>query len=359
MSALSAAPALPSSATECDPLVLGLLERLLSGYDLDTREAGDVLARIMNGSVPEAQVAAFLVALRAKGETAGELAGMARVMRLLGTRPPVTRPGPLVDTAGTGGGRSSFNVSTAAALIAAGAGCGVAKHGNRSFTSRCGSSDVIEALGGRLELGSQGVARCVDEVGFGFIHAPLHHRAAHQAAVVRRQLGTRTVFNLLGPLTNPTRAERQVIGVADPSLSVIVAHAARMLGAERALVVSSEDGLDELSATAVTHVLELRDGLVEHRAVTPRDLGAEPSGELPRGGSPRENARVIRAVLAGAKGPAREAASINAGAAIYVAGRASTLAAGTELARRTIDSGAALAVLERFVELSQRLGRER
>jgi anthranilate phosphoribosyltransferase len=352
VSTLLDAPAAPSGPAGRDLLLAASLERVLAGADLELDEAAQVLERIITGEVGDAQLAGLLIALRAKGETADELAGI----RALATRIPVARKRALLDTAGTGGGRPSFNVSTTAALIAAGAGCPVAKHGNRSSTSHCGSADVIEELGAALQLSPAGVAQCIDEVGFGFIHAPLHHRAAEVAARVRRQLGVRTVFNLLGPLTNPAGAAHQLIGVSELGLLEVVAGAARRLGTERALIVSSEDRLDELSVSAATHVVELRGATLRRYRLRPRELGVEVAGDPPVAGTPAANAALIRDVLDGRRGPAREIAVVNAGAAIYVSARAATVAQGAALARRAIDSGAAARVLDRFVALSRRLG---
>jgi anthranilate phosphoribosyltransferase len=356
MSALLNGPQSCATPSERDPLLAALLERTLTGADLERDEAAQALMRVMTGEVGEAQLAGFLVALRTKGETADELAGMAHTMRLLATAIPVAPGRALLDTAGTGGGRPSFSVSTTAALIAAGAGCAVAKHGNRSSTSRCGSADVIEALGARLELSPAAVARCIDEVGFGFMHGPLHHRAADVAIRVRRQLGVRTIFNLLGPLTNPAGAAHQLIGVSEPGLLDVMAEAARRLGAERAMIACSDDGLDELSASAATNVVELRDGTLRRYRLSPRELGVETTAEPPGAGTPAATAALVRDVLHGRRGPAREIAVVNAGAAIYLSGAAATIARGAAVARRAIDTGAAARVLDRFIGLSQRLG---
>lgn len=331
------------------------IDALASGRDLSIDETADVLAVIMAGDASEAQIAAFLIALRTKGETVDELAGLARTMRALAT-PVRTARDDLVDTCGTGGGRRTFNVSTTAALIAAGAGCAVAKHGNRSATSLSGSADVLEALGARLDLAPEAVGRCIDEVGFGFLFAPSHHQATRWVIPVRKALGVRTVFNLLGPLTNPAGARRQVVGVVDADYLDRMAGALARLGAERALLVSSEDGLDEMSTSGTTRVVEVEK--TERRAytVTPEELGL-PVARLEdvQGGTPAENAATTRAVLDGRPGPPRDIALLNAGAAIYVAGRAATLAEGVARAAEAIDTGAARAALERYVELSHRL----
>jgi anthranilate phosphoribosyltransferase len=256
-----------------------------------------------------------------------------------------------VDTAGTGGGRPTFNVSTTAAFIAAGAGCRVAKHGNRSATSQCGSADVLEALGGRIDVDVAVVAECIREIGFGFMFAPRHHPAFKHVMPVRKELGVRTIFNFLGPLTNPAGARRQVIGVSDPGKLETMAAALGELGAERALVVSSADGLDEFSVSGATRVVELRDGGLSTYEVIPEQVGLERAEDGAVGaGTPDQNARVLRDVLAGKPGTERSLAALNAGAAIYVGGRAETLAEGVRRAEQSIDSGTAGRVLRRWVE---------
>jgi anthranilate phosphoribosyltransferase len=301
----------------------------------------------MAGEVAEVQIAAFLIALRTKGETEDELAGLAGTMRALAV-PVRVAVDDLLDTAGTGGGRSTFNVSTTAALVAAGAGCRVAKHGNRSATGLSGSADVLEALGVRIDLPADAVGRCIEEVGFGFMFAPQHHAATRYVVPVRKELAVRTIFNFLGPLTNPAGATRQLIGVSDPAMLPIIAGALARLGTARALVVSSEDGLDEMSSSAPTRVVEVSGGgEVRRYTVTPADVGlatADPRGVA--GGTPADNARTARRVLDGEPGAARDLTALNAGAAIYAAGRADSLAAGVEAAHAAIDSGAAAAVLE-------------
>ncbi len=333
------------------------IDALASGRDLSAEQAGEVLDVIMHGDASEIQIAGFLIALRTKGETVEELAGLARTMRALAAQVPTGRA-ELLDTAGTGGGRSTFNVSTTAALIAAGAGCAVAKHGNRSATSRSGSADVLEALGARIDLGPEQVAKCIDEAGFGFMFAPAHHQATRFVVPVRRELAVRTIFNLLGPLTNPAGASSQLVGVSDPGFMEKMGGALAMLGVRRALVVSSEDGLDEVSCSAPTRVVEVRDGgELSTYTLDPRDAGVEPDGgQLIAGGSPDENARLTREIVKpGAKAPPGEAlAVINAGAAIYAAGGAETIAAGVEAAREAIADGRAEAALEAYIEATQR-----
>ena len=303
----------------------------------------------MEGRADPVQTGAFLIALRAKGETVPELVGLARTMRSLAA-PVSSSRADLVDTAGTGGGPSTFNVSTAAALVAAGAGCAVAKHGNRSNTSRCGSADLLEALGVEIELDAEAVGRCIDEVGFGFMFAPRHHAAMAHVIPARKALGVRTIFNFLGPLTNPAGANRQLLGVADRHYQETIAEALVGLGSVRALVVSAEDGLDELSIASRTRVIEVADGRTSEWFVEAGQFGIAPAGlEAVAGGSPEENAAAVRAVLAGNPGPRRDLTLLNAAAAIYVGGLAADLGEGVVKAAEAIDSGAAGNVLDRLI----------
>ena len=331
------------------------IDALAAGRDLPQDEAAAVLAEIMSGRASEIQIAAVLIALRTKGETVQEIAGLAQAMRSFATRVPVSRDD-LLDTAGTGGGQRTFNVSTTAALIAAGAGCAVAKHGNRSATGLSGSADLLEALGARIDLSPQAVATCIDEVGFGFMFAPAHHQATRYVVPVRRELAVRTIFNFLGPLTNPAGATRQLIGVSDPGYLETMAGALARLGTAHALLVSSEDGLDELSISAPTAVVEVREGRMERYSVTPETVGLKraPLEEVP-GGDPEQNAATARRIMAGEGGAARDLAVLNAGAAIYVGGRAESLEDGVRSAQEAIDSGGASAALERFVARTREL----
>ncbi len=290
-----------------------------------------------------------MIALRAKGETVPELVGLARTMRSLAT-PVVTSRTDLVDTAGTGGGPSTFNVSTTAALVAAAAGCAVAKHGNRSNTSWCGSADLLEALGVNIELEPEQVGRCIDELGFGFMFAPRHHRAMAHVVPVRKELGVRTIFNFLGPLTNPAGAQRQLLGVSDRHYQETIAEALVGLGSVRAMVVTAEDGVDEISISSRTRLIEVVEGRTEEHFVDPGDFGfAEAELEKVAGGTPEENAVAVRAVLEGENGPRRDLVLLNAGAAIYVGGAAESLADGVEKAAATVDSRAAAELLGRLV----------
>jgi anthranilate phosphoribosyltransferase len=333
------------------------IDELCEGSHLTADHTSAALSEIMEGRAGEVQIAAFLVALRAKGETVAELTGLARTMRGLAAPVEVSREG-LVDTAGTGGGPTTFNISTAAALIAAGAGCRVAKHGNRSATSKSGSADVLEALGVNIDLSPEDVGRCIDGVGFGFMFAPKHHAATKHVVPVRKELAVRTIFNLLGPLTNPAGAARQLLGVSDRTFQETIAEALVSLGAEHALVVNGEDGLDEVSIAGRTRVIEVRNGSTEEWFVAPEEFGiATAAVDTVAGGTPAENAAVIRGVIAEEKGgPARDVCLLNAGATIFVAGKADDLAGGIERAREAVDSGEAARVLERLIEMTQELG---
>ena len=332
-----------------NPVLTDAIDRVAAGHDLETAEAARVLREVMEGNASESEIAGFLIALRTKGETVQEIAGLASTMRELAL--PVRVRGDLVDTAGTGGGRPTFNVSTTAAFIAAGAGCRVAKHGNRSATSQCGSADVLEALGARIDLEPDAVAACIEQVGFGFMFAPKHHAATRHVVPVRKALGVRTIFNFLGPLTNPAGAKRQVVGVSDPAKLETLALALAELGAESALVVSSADGLDEFSVSGTTRVVELRDGSLTTYDVSPEELGIETAGDASvAAGTPDRNAQVLRDVLAGKPGTERSLAVLNAAAAIYVGGLAESLEAGVTRAEAAIDDGSAERVLEDYLE---------
>jgi anthranilate phosphoribosyltransferase len=337
-----------------NPTLTEAIDALASGRDLGADEAAAVLRVIMAGDASEVEIAAFLVGLRAKGETEEELAGLARTMRELAT-PVDAGMDDLLDTAGTGGGRPTFNVSTTAALIAAAAGCPVAKHGNRSATGLSGSADLLEALGARIDLAPDAVAACIRDVGFGFMFAPAHHQATRYVVPVRKELAVRTIFNFLGPLTNPAGATRQLIGVSDPRYLDVMAGALARLGAERALVVSSRDGLDEMSIAASTQVVEVSpEGRLERYDIAPGDVGLSTSapGALD-GGPPERNAQITRAIFAGTPGPERDVALFNAGAAIYAGGRADDLADGVRRAAEAVDSGAATRTLDAFVEATR------
>jgi anthranilate phosphoribosyltransferase len=331
------------------------IDEVCSGTHLTADHASAVLDEIMEGRVSEVQTGAFLVALRAKGETVAELVGLARTMRRLAASVDTERED-LVDTAGTGGGPSTFNISTSAALVAAGAGCAVAKHGNRSSTSRSGSADLLEALDVRIDLDPGAVARCIDEIGFGFMFAPRHHAAMKHVMPARKELAVRTIFNFLGPLTNPAGARRQLLGVSDRRYQETIAEGLVGLGCEQALVVSGDDGVDEISITGPTRVIEVRDGRTDEWFLAPADHGIA-LAELGAiaGASPQDNAAVVRRVLDGESGAARDVVVLNAGAAI-AAGGGGDIAGGIERAREAIDTGAAADVLARLVGLTNELG---
>jgi anthranilate phosphoribosyltransferase len=336
-------------------MIQSAISKLLDGTQLARAEARAVMDEIMRGEATPAQIGGFLVALRSKGETAEEITGCAEAMR---DHVLVVRPGrdDLVDTAGTGGdGAHTINISTAAALVAAAAGAGVAKHGNRAVSSACGSADVLEALGFTLEQEPQRIARSIDELGFGFLFAPSHHPAMRHAAAVRRELATRTVFNVLGPLTNPAGARAQVVGVYSPDLVRTIADVLARLGARRAYVVHGAGGIDELSPVGQNLLAEIVDGEVLERGLDPEsELGIPRcSVDELRGGSPAENAEAIREVFAGADGGRRNAILLNAAGAIAAGGHAADLREGLEVARRTIDSGAAAERLELLIAFSR------
>ncbi len=330
------------------------LAKVLDGHDLTQAEARVAMTSIMAGEASAAQIAGFLVALRIKGETPEEIAGCAEAMRehVLAVRP---RRADLVDVVGTcGDGANTYNISTAAALVAAAAGAAVAKHGNRAASSASGAADVLEALGFRLELPPERVAESIDELGFGFLFAQAHHPAMRHAAPVRRELATRTVFNVLGPLTNPAGARALVLGVYSAALARTLADALVRLGTDRAYVVHGAGGLDELSPCGPNLVCEVADGKVREYELDPADLGVPRCApEELRGGSPATNARALRDVLAGADGGHRSAVLLNAAGGLAASGRATDLRDGLELAREAVDSGAAAERLERLVAFTR------
>jgi anthranilate phosphoribosyltransferase len=337
------------------PVISAAIDSLLAGEDLGRDGAARALEVIMSGEAGEAQTAGFLIALRAKGESADELAGLASVIR---ERAQAVSPdvGDTIDTCGTGGGRSTFNISTTTAFVVAGAGVPVTKHGNRSATSKSGSADVLEAVGARIDLEPDAVARCLRESGFCFMFAPLHHPAFKHIVPVRKALGVRTIFNLLGPLTNPAAAKRQLIGVSDPAYLDRIAEALAALGCERGMVVHGRDGTDELSTGAVNDVAVIEAGAVTREQIDPLALGiAAPAADALAGGEPQDNARVLRSVLAGDPGAPRDIVILNAAAALRVAGEVDTMEAGMAAAAESIDSGAASRRLDAYVEASRRL----
>ncbi|MFC1928281.1 anthranilate phosphoribosyltransferase [Chloroflexota bacterium] len=328
---------------------------LIDGRSLSMEEAASVMEEIMGGEVTPAQFGAFVTALRLKGETVEEIAGLARVMRAKAI--PVTVTGALVDTCGTGGdGLATFNISTTAAFVVAGAGLKVAKHGNRAMSSQCGSADVLEALGVILELTAEQVQRCLDEVGIGFMFAPSFHPAMKYAGPPRREIGIRTVFNILGPLTNPAGAQAQVLGVADGSLVDKLALVLQSLGCHHALVVHGEDGLDEITLSGNTQVCELKEGSITSYSISPDDFGlSRASLNSLRGGTAKDNAALLRSILGGTQGHQRDVVLLNAAAALVAGDKVETLQQGVALAGEVIDSGKALKKLEQLIESSQGL----
>ena len=330
-----------------------LIEKLQRRQDLTVDEAAAAMETIMDGRAQSAQMAGLLIALAMKGERPTEIVGFARTMRARATR--VNTPYPVFDTCGTGGDRAhTFNVSTIAALVLAACGVRVAKHGNRSVSSRCGSADLLEALGVNIAASPATVERCLDQAGIAFFFAPTFHPSMRHAASTRKELGVRTAFNLLGPLTNPAGASRQLVGVPRPELTELVARSLALLGSERAWVVHGADGLDEISTTGYTKVSEVRDGAVNTFYVHPSDFGvAKCAPAALAGGDAAENAAIARAVLAGERGAARDIVLLNTAASLLIAGRAATIEDGIEQASGAIAQGAATAALQRLIDVSQ------
>ncbi|MEN6486070.1 MAG: anthranilate phosphoribosyltransferase [Syntrophobacteraceae bacterium] len=329
------------------------LKKIVLRQDLDEAEMSSVMSEIMSGEATDSQIGAFMGALATKGETFSELAGAARAMRRKATRIQVTAD-TVVDTCGTGGDRShTFNISTTAAFIVAGCGVTVAKHGNRSVSSRCGSADLLEALGVRLDVPPEGVEEAVGEVGIGFLFAQIFHGAMRYAAKARKEVGIRSIFNMLGPLTNPAGANCQLLGVYAPELTEVFADALRLLGARRAMIVHGHDGLDEITVCAPTRITELKDGLTRTYEVTPEQLLGRRAerGDI-GGGGPEENARITRSVLDGKPGPCRDVSVLNAAAALMAAGVADGFADGIRRAEASIDSGAARGKLDALVRFT-------
>jgi anthranilate phosphoribosyltransferase len=328
------------------------LDKVLARTDLSVDESSDALAEIVTGDVPDSVIAAFLIGLRMKGETASEVAGFARTMRSNAVQVKPRSTG-LVDTCGTGGdGMGTANISTAAAFVVAGAGLPVAKHGNRALSSSSGSADVLEALGVRLDIGAEQVARCIDEAGIGFMFAPAFHPAMAKVMPVRRALATRTVFNVLGPLTNPARPSFQLVGVGHADLAELVAGALAALGVERALVVAGAGGPDELTCAGENVVLTVSDGRMKRATLSAADVDLDSNTvESIRGGDPAANAETLRAVLEGKPGPVADCVLFNAGAAFVAAGSTSTVREGVTLARDVVSKGDAVAALDRLVAL--------
>jgi anthranilate phosphoribosyltransferase len=332
------------------------IDTVVSGQSLTMGEASAVMREIMEGEATPAQLGAFLTALALKGETTQEIAGMARVMREMALRVEVD--GELVDTVGTGGdGKNTFNISTATAFIAAGAGLKVAKHGNRAASGSCGSADVLEALGVQIELSPVAVAQCINEVGVGFMFAPAFHPAMRHAGPVRREIGIRTVFNILGPLTNPAGAQTQLLGVALPELGGIMAEVLGLLGSHHAMIVHGAGGLDEISLSGDTSVWEVRGGQVEEWTIRVEDTGLpETPIEAIRGGSKEENAATMRRLFQGEQGAVRDMVLLNSAGVLMVGDKSETIRQGIEMSAEIIDTGSALAKLDQMVEVTQRFG---
>jgi anthranilate phosphoribosyltransferase len=332
------------------------VESAVNGRSLTFEQAATVMEEIMNGEATPPQVAAFITALRTKGETVDEIAGLASVMQARATPVPVTPP--VVDTCGTGGdGFCSFNISTTAAFVVAGAGLKVAKHGNRAMSSQCGSADVLEALGVKIELRAEAVARCIEAAGIGFMFAPIFHPAMKYATAVRREIGIRTVFNILGPLTNPAKAKFQLIGVPSRELGERIASALHRLGTEHSLVVHGTDGMDEISISGKSLVWDVN----QHRVLAPYEVSPEDLGFMKasmtqvRGRTARQNARILRGILSGEVGVRRNIVIMNAAAALVAGNQASDLKEGVCIAEKTIDSGEALAKLDQLIRFSRSL----
>lgn len=332
------------------------IESLVSGRSLASEQASGVMEEIMSGKATPAQIAAFVIALCIKGETVDEIVGLARVMQAKAI--PVKIALPVVDTCGTGGDKSSsFNISTTAAFIAAGSGLKVAKHGNRAMSSKCGSADVLEALGVKIELGTEAVAQCLNKIGIGFMFAPIFHPAMKYAAAPRRDIGIRTVFNILGPLISPAHAQFQVMGVPIEELGEKIASVLHKLGTKHALVVHGRDGMDEISISGKSLVWDITPkGVSPPYEVSPQYFGfREAEMTEIKGGTPEDNARILRSILKGERGPRRDIAIMNAAAAIVAANRSSDLKEGARIAQEAIDSGQALEKLDALIKLSQSL----
>ncbi len=329
------------------------IRMLIEGHSLTIEQAKGVMEEIVNGEATPAQFGAFVTALRLKGETVDEIVGMAKIMRDKAVRVKVN--GPLVDTCGTGGDAAgTFNISTATAFVAAGVGLKVAKHGNRAMSSQCGSADVLESLGVKIDLDAEGVGRCIEEVGIGFMFAPLFHPAMKYAAAPRREIGIRTVFNLIGPLTNPAGVGAQVVGVAKGTMTEKIAMALEGLGCRHALVVHGENGLDEIAINGRTIIYELKDGKIENYHISPGDFGL-PEADMDKiiGGTAADNAVILRSILSGNRGAQRDVVLMNAAAVLLAGDKVENLEQGFKLAEEAIDSGRAMQKMEQLIAFSQ------
>ncbi len=330
------------------------IHKVIEHQDLTREEAFTAMDTIMSGDATDAQIGAFLIALRMKGEKSQEIAGFAESMRGKASKVVSTHDTPAIDIVGTGGdGKHTINVSTISAFIAAGAGVPVAKHGNRSVSSKCGAADVLMALGVQIDLNPEQMSACLNEVGIAFLFAPKLHGAMKYAIGPRRQIGVRTVFNILGPITNPAGVQRQLIGVYDKSLTRLLAEVLQQLGAEHIMLVHSEDGMDEISIAAKTHAAELKNGEIKEYEIDASDFGLSASTESITGGEAEENAAIARSILQGEKGTKRDIIIANAAAGLYVAGKASNLSEAAKIAAESIDSGAAMKKLEAMCEFTQ------
>ncbi|MHB1000643.1 MAG: anthranilate phosphoribosyltransferase [Armatimonadota bacterium] len=338
------------------------IKKVVEGYDLTEQEATESMQEIMDGDATPAQIASFITALRMKGETVEEVAGFARTMREKSIKIPTSRDTlSLIDTCGTGGDRSNtFNISTTTAFVAAGAGLAVAKHGNRAMSSKCGSADVLEALGIQINLSPKNVGRCVDEIGIGFLFAPAYHPSMKYAVVPRKEIGIRTVFNILGPLTNPAGARKQLLGVCEPHMTELIAGALQRLGSDHAIVAHGLDGIDELSTFGTTKITELQNGQLTTYEITPEEIGLERSdpANLAQGEDPAESARILERILEGEVSQRRDIVLLNAGAAFKVAGMVESLTDGMIIAGECIDSGRSLNALNQLRKLSHDLSSE-
>ncbi|HEY3297860.1 MAG TPA: anthranilate phosphoribosyltransferase [Armatimonadota bacterium] len=343
-------------------MIRAAIKKVVEGQSLSEDEALGVMQEIMDGDATPSQIASFITALRIKGETVEEVAGLAQVMLEKSIRIPVKRKSmdSLIDTCGTGGDHlNTFNISTTAAFVAAGAGVCVAKHGNRAMSSKCGSADVLEALGVDITLGPEQVGKCVDRVRIGFMFAPSLHPSMKHAVVPRKEIGIRTVFNILGPLTNPACAKRQLIGVFEPHLTELMAGVLKLMGSESAIIAHGMDGIDELSTLGTTKITELRGGEIETYELSPEDMGLRRASveELAQGENPAESACIVESVLRGESGARRDIVILNAGAALKVAGKAKTIKEGMDIAKSCIDEGKALEALDALRKLSQELAK--
>jgi len=335
-------------------MIIDAISKIIEGFDLSKREMVDVMSQILNGQASDAQIAAFMTALRLKGETVEEIAGAAQVMRDK-ARKISAKTENIVDTCGTGGdGAKTFNISTTAAFIAAGAGVTVAKHGNRSVSSQSGSADVLKALGVNIDVEERKVEQCLNEIGIGFLFAPKLHGAMKHAIGPRREIKIRTIFNILGPLSNPAGAKNQLIGVYDPKLTGVLANVLKDMGSKHVMVVHGKDGMDEITLTTTTSISELKNNVIKEYYFNPRDYGlalCKPADLL--GGDSEENAKITTSILLGVKGPQRDIALLNAAAAIMVAQKADSFPLALSLAEESIDSGAAYRKLEKLIKLTQ------